>query len=79
MSKNLGTNYNHRVTLRLNDDQYNFLIQVAKLLDVTPSDYIRMVINASLISSDGDIKNLINNSLKGEVGTNENVKADSIY
>lgn len=79
MSKNLGTNYNHRVTLRLNDDQYNFLIQVAKLLDVTPSDYIRMVINASLISSDGDIKNLINNSLKGEVGTNENVKADIIY
>ena len=74
MSKNLGTNYNHRVTLRLNDDQYNFLIKIAELLDVTPSDYIRMVINTSLVSSDGEIKNLINNALRGEVGTNENVK-----
>lgn len=76
MAKNLGTNYSHRVTLRLNDDQYNFLIKIAELLDVTPSDYLRMVINASFVSSEGEIDNLINNALKGRVGTNENVKTD---
>ena len=59
MAKNLGTNYSHRVTLRLNDDQYNFLIKIAELLDVTPSDYLRMVINASFVSSEGEIDNLI--------------------
>lgn len=76
MAKNLGTNYSHRVTLRLNDDQYNFLIEIANLLDVTPSDYIRMVINTSLVATDGDIQNMIKNSLKGEVGTDENVKTN---
>lgn len=76
MAKNIGTNYTHRVTLRLNDDQYNFLIKIAELLDVTPSDYLRMVINASFVSSEGEIDNLINNALEGRVGTNENVKTD---
>ena len=83
MSKNLGTNYNHRVTLRLNDDQYNFLIGMSSVLDVTPSDYIRMVINAGLVSSGGDVNAILNkgielsNNIQGGVGTNENVKTDS--
>lgn len=68
MAKNLGTNYSHRVTLRLNDDQYNFLIEIAKVLDVTPSDYIRMVINTGLVATDGDIQNMIKNSFKRRGG-----------
>ena len=74
MSKNLGTNFNHRVTLRLNDDQYNFLFDFSEIMGVTPSEYMRMVINTGLVASDGDVNNLLNNVLKGEVGTNENVK-----
>ena len=77
MSKNLGTNFNHRVTLRLNDDQYNFLIGISEIMGVTPSEYMRMVINTGLVASDGDVNNLLNNVLKGEVGTNENVKTNS--
>ena len=61
MSKNLGTNFNHRVTLRLNDDQYNFLIGISEIMGVTPSEYMRMVINTGLVASDGDVNNLLNN------------------
>lgn len=65
----LGDELNHRVTLRLNEKQYNFLIAVAKTLGVSPSDYIRMCLNAGMVSVD---KNLL-----CEVGTkNENVKTD---
>lgn len=79
MSKNLtGAKYNHRVTLRLNDSQYEFLIKVAGILGVTPSDYIRMVINAGLVTSEGDIEKMLQNTFgkKEEVGTDENVKAN---
>lgn len=65
----LGDELNHRVTLRLNEKQYNFLIAVSKTLGVSPSDYIRMCLNAGMVSVD---KNLLS-----EVGTqHENVKTD---
>lgn len=67
---NYGTPYNHRMTLRLNDEQYNFILECAKLLGVSPSDYIRMSVNAGMVQ----VKEL---QKKGEVGTNENVKTDS--
>lgn len=38
----------NRVTLRLNDEQFEFVRQSAELLDVSPSDFLRMVINASM-------------------------------
>lgn len=65
----LGDELNHRVTLRLNEKQYNFLIAVAKTLGVSPSDYIRMCLNAGMVSVD---KNLL-----CEVGTeNADVKTN---
>lgn len=68
---NLGDKYTHRVTLRLNDDQYNWLIEVANILGVTPSDYLRMSVNTGMVvTKDAQEKQ------KGEVGTNENVKTD---
>lgn len=39
---------NNRITLRLNDEQFEFVKQSAELLDVSPSDFLRMVINASM-------------------------------
>lgn len=39
---------NNRITLRLNDEQFEFVRQSAELLDVSPSDFLRMVINASM-------------------------------
>ncbi len=68
---NLGDKYTHRVTLRLNDDQYNWLIEVSKVLGVTPSDYLRMSVNSGMV-----IMKQAEEQQKGEVGTNENVKTD---
>ncbi len=67
---NYGTPYNHRMTLRLNDEQYNFILECSKLLGVSPSDYIRMSVNAGMVQ----VREL---QKKGEVGTDENVKTNS--
>ena len=32
---NMGSKYTHRVTLRLNDEQYDFLIKVSEVLGVS--------------------------------------------
>lgn len=74
---NLGDKYVHRVTLRLNEDQYSFLIKVSSILGVTPSDYIRMTINSGMVATRNGIDDLSNgNLLKGMVGTSENVKTN---
>ena len=72
---NLGDKYTHRITLRLNDNQYNWLIEVSKILDISPSDYIRMAVNTGMVISNEEKEKL----QKGEkVGTaNENVKTYS--
>ncbi len=64
----LGDELNHRVTLRLNQKQFEFLIAVSKTLGVSPSDYIRMCLNAGMVSVD--------KSLLGVGTNNENVKTD---
>ena len=75
---NLGSNYNHRITLRLNEEQYEFIIKVSSILGVSPSDYLRMSINSGMVASRKDLDVIANGEiLKGMVGTDENVKADS--
>lgn len=71
---NMGTKYTHRVTLRLNDEQYDFLINISQMMDVKPSDFLRMYLNSAMVAAQ---KATITNVM--EVGTNENVKADSNY
>ena len=41
----------HRITLRLNEEQFNFVKDQADMLDVGPSEFLRMVVNASLATS----------------------------
>jgi len=75
---NLGDKYTHRITLRLNDDQYDFIIKVSELLGVSPSDYIRMTVNTGMIATRSNLDTYANgNVLKGMVGTDENVKTNS--
>ena len=38
----------NRITLRLNDEQFDFVKQNADFLGVSPSEFLRMVINASM-------------------------------
>lgn len=70
---NLGDPLTHRLTLRLTDKQFEFLTQVSTLMGTTPSDYLRMVVNASMVSTGKSIEKMV----KGEVGMSyENVEAD---
>lgn len=39
---------NQRITLRLNADQFGFVQTQAELLGVSPSDFLRMMVNASM-------------------------------
>lgn len=38
----------NRITLRLNDDQFSFVKYNADTLGVSPSDFLRMVINSTM-------------------------------
>lgn len=38
----------NRITLRLNDEQFAFVKANADLLDVSPSEFLRMVCNAAM-------------------------------
>lgn len=75
----MGTAYSNRITLRLNDEQYNFIIDCSELLGVTPSDYIRMSINSGMVAlKNKNVTLSVSDMIKPreEVGTHENVKAD---
>lgn len=41
----------NRITLRLNGEQFEFVKAQADLLGVSPSEFLRMVVNASLSTS----------------------------
>lgn len=40
-----------RITLRLNDQQFEFVRKSSEPLGVSPSDFLRMVINATMAAS----------------------------
>lgn len=74
---NYGDKYEKRLTLRLTELQYDFLVKVSNLLGVTPSEYLRMSINASAISSGKSVDKLLSGEVINMGGTsNENVKAN---
>lgn len=70
---NLGDPYTHRLTLRLSDKQMDFLKSVSDIMGVSPSEYLRMTINAAAVS----MSKKIDQMKKGEVGMYEDVKTDS--
>lgn len=70
---NLGDPYTHRLTLRLSDKQMDFLRSVSDIMGVSPSEYIRMTINAAAVSMSKKIEQM----KKGEVGMYEDVKTNS--
>ena len=41
----------NRITLRLNDAQFGFIKTSSDILGVSPSEFLRMVVNASMVSS----------------------------
>lgn len=61
----------HRITLRLNDDQFNYIMRDCDRLGVAPSEYVRMVINMSM-SIDEDIKGAVSRE-NDKANYNDNV------
>ena len=60
-----GDNYSRRITLRLSESQFDFVVDAANSLDITPSDFIRLLISKSLRNN------------QKEVVCHENIKANS--
>ena len=48
----------NRITLRLNDEQFDFVKQNADFLGVSPSEFLRMVVNASMATTKISIQNI---------------------
>lgn len=79
---NYGDPLDKRLTLRLTEAQLDFLVKVANLMGVSPSDYLRMVINTSMISTSRSLDKMMSGTVgMPDVGkdggtSNENVNAD---
>ena len=41
----------HRITLRLNDEQFAFVANSAKVVDISPSEFLRQVIAFTMAAS----------------------------
>lgn len=66
----------HRVTIRLNDAQFTFLCNQAEALGVSPSNFVRMLLNSCMVADarlNAEASRIIN-----ERGVNviENIEAD---
>lgn len=64
----------NRITLRLNDEQFEFVKGNADILGVSPSEFLRMVVNASMATTKAALSNI---QKKVEGLGRENDKADS--
>jgi uncharacterized protein (DUF1778 family) len=62
----------NRITLRLNDEQFEFVKGNADVLGVSPSEFLRMVVNASMATTKKVMK-----KVEGGLIGRENDKADS--
>jgi uncharacterized protein (DUF1778 family) len=66
----------NRITLRLNDEQFEFVKAQADTLGVSPSEFLRMVVNASLATSK-KVTEKVTEKLNERLGQGrENDKAD---
>jgi uncharacterized protein (DUF1778 family) len=68
----------NRITLRLNDEQFEFVKAQADLLGVSPSEFLRMVVNASLATSKNIVKKKMNEILEGYGRENDKANSNDI-
>ena len=48
-TKNLGKPYKTTISVRLNEEQANYLTTVSNLLGIRSSDYLRMLLNSNMV------------------------------
>lgn len=58
---NYGDAYFHRITLRLSDRQYDYVLFASQKFRISPSEYIRRLIDKSICSG-GTNENKMHNS-----------------
>lgn len=64
---NLGDPLTDRMTLRLTAAQHDFIIAMGLVMGCSPSDYIRFLINQSILTCSGELNEAIE-EIKGEKG-----------
>lgn len=60
-----------RITLRLNDEQFTFVKTVSDALGVSPSEYLRMMVNLSMVGAK-------NTEKEGSRRENEQTDSDNL-
>lgn len=60
-----------RITLRLNDEQFTFVKTVSDTLGVSPSEYLRMMVNLSMVGAQNAEK-------EGKRRENEQANSDNL-
>lgn len=66
----------HRVTIRLNDAQFAFICNQAEALGVSPSNFVRMLLNSCMVADarlNAEAEKIFN---EGGENVNENIKAN---
>jgi uncharacterized protein (DUF1778 family) len=58
----------NRITLRLNDKQFNFVKESADVLGVSPSEFLRMIINSTMVMTDEKAKKGVFSKVAGGLG-----------
>lgn len=64
-----------RITLRLSEKQFDFVRSNAEIMGVSPSEFLRIVINATMSTQKIKIENINNEEVLGR----ENDKTNSDY
>ena len=68
----------NRITLRLNDEQFEFVKHNADFLGVSPSEFLRMVVNASMATSKTALGNIEQKYQEGCGRANDKTDSDNI-
>lgn len=77
---NLGAPLNKRVTLRFTEEQFEYLAEISTVLGVSPSDYIRMMVNTSMVAyKNNELSKMITENREKVGMSSENVKTDFNY
>jgi len=66
----------NRITLRLNDEQFEFVKGNADVLGVSPSDFLRMVINSTMSIAKAAVESAAEKLAVEEGTRRENEQAD---
>lgn len=65
----------NRITLRLNDAQFDFVRDSAQMLGISPSDFVRMVINMTMYGTQATAESMVK---EGQRRENEQANFDNI-